>query len=179
MESQCHPLPTGTELLSLTTVLTWSAFPPVLDLKSWMAESFLQLKQDKTEVLVIALEGVREKLLPKWRDLKPSKSTNYLGVIFYSEPSFMSKTQRGLFFIILRISGLIWRFFYYWSLNVFMVMVLISVIYLNPRGCWGPLALAFYAPRMSEQHSMMRLAFVIMVHLCGEVCWGTSGLQRH
>ena len=37
----------------------------ILDLKSWMAEHFLQLNQDKTEVLIMGPEGKREKLLPK------------------------------------------------------------------------------------------------------------------
>lgn len=40
-------------------------FNCILDIKSWMAENFLQLNQDKTEVLVIGPEAQREKLLPK------------------------------------------------------------------------------------------------------------------
>ena len=37
-------------------------FNCILDIKSWMAANFLQLNQDKTEVLVIGPEGQREKL---------------------------------------------------------------------------------------------------------------------
>ncbi|KAK7885918.1 hypothetical protein WMY93_025539 [Mugilogobius chulae] len=40
-------------------------FNCILDIKSWMAENFLQLNQDKTEVLVIGPEAQREKLLSK------------------------------------------------------------------------------------------------------------------
>lgn len=63
-------------------------FNCILDIKSWMAENFLQLNQDKTEVLVIGPEGQREKLLPKLQDFKPSQSVKNLGVIFDSELSF-------------------------------------------------------------------------------------------
>merc|ERR1712035_195653 len=54
-----------------------------------MAEKFLQLNQDKTEVLVIGPEGQREKLLPKLQDFKPSQYVKNLGVIFDSELSFI------------------------------------------------------------------------------------------
>lgn len=37
----------------------------ILDIKSWMAENFLQLIQGKTEVSVIGPVGKREKLLSK------------------------------------------------------------------------------------------------------------------
>ena len=48
-----------------------------------MAANFLQLNQDKTEVLVVGPEGQREKLLTKLQDLKPSKNVKKnLGVIF-------------------------------------------------------------------------------------------------
>ena len=61
----------------------------ILDIKSWMAVNFLQLNQDKTEVLVIGPEGKREKLLSKLQDLKPSQSVKNLGVIFDSELNFI------------------------------------------------------------------------------------------
>ena len=64
-------------------------FNCILDIKSWMAENFLQLNQDKTEVLVIGPEGKREKLLPKLQDFKPSQSVKNLGVIFDSELTFI------------------------------------------------------------------------------------------
>jgi len=64
-------------------------FNCILDIKSWMAENFLQLNQDKTEVLVIGPEGQREKLLPKLQDFKPSQYVKNLGVIFDSELSFI------------------------------------------------------------------------------------------
>ena len=37
-------------------------FNCILDIKSWMAANFLQLNEDKTEVLVIGPKGQREKL---------------------------------------------------------------------------------------------------------------------
>ena len=49
-------------------------FNCTVDIKSWMAVHFLQLNQDKTEVLVIGPEGQRERLLPKLKDLKPTQS---------------------------------------------------------------------------------------------------------
>ena len=64
-------------------------FNCILDIKSWMAANFLQLNQDKTEVLVIGPEGQREKLLTNLQDLKPSKTVKNLGVIFDSELSFI------------------------------------------------------------------------------------------
>ena len=45
----------------------------ILDIKSWMAENFLQLNQDITEVFIIGLEGKREKLLPKLNAFKHSQ----------------------------------------------------------------------------------------------------------
>ena len=54
-----------------------------------MAENFLQLNQDKTEVLIIGPEGKREKHLPKLHDYKPSQCVKNLGVIFDSELSFL------------------------------------------------------------------------------------------
>lgn len=47
-----------------------------------MAEHFLQLNQDKTEVFVIGTEGQKEILLPKLQDLKPTQSVKNLAVIF-------------------------------------------------------------------------------------------------
>ena len=64
-------------------------FNCILDIKSWMAANFLQLNQDKTEVLVIGPERQREKLLTKLQNLKPSKTVKNLGVIFDSELSFI------------------------------------------------------------------------------------------
>ena len=64
-------------------------FNCILDIKSWMAENFLQLNQDKTEVLVIGPEGQREKLLPKLQDFKPTKLVKNLGVILDSELNFL------------------------------------------------------------------------------------------
>lgn len=64
-------------------------FNCILDINSWMAENFLQLNQDKTEVLVIGPEGKREKLLPKLQDFKPTQCVKNLGVIFDSELNFI------------------------------------------------------------------------------------------
>uniref|UniRef100_A0A672IAL3 Reverse transcriptase domain-containing protein n=1 Tax=Salarias fasciatus TaxID=181472 RepID=A0A672IAL3_SALFA len=64
-------------------------FNCISDIKSWMAVNFLQLNQDKTEVLVIGPEGQREKILPKLRDFKPAQLVKNLGVIFDSELSFI------------------------------------------------------------------------------------------
>ncbi len=56
-------------------------FNCILDIKSWMAVNFLQLNQDKTEVLVIGPEGQKEKLLSKLYDFKPTQSVKNLGMI--------------------------------------------------------------------------------------------------
>ncbi|MDG2555395.1 reverse transcriptase domain-containing protein, partial [Vibrio parahaemolyticus] len=64
-------------------------FNCILDIKSWMAVNFLQLIQDKTEVLVIGPEGQREKLLPKLQDFKSTQSVKKLGMIFDSELCFI------------------------------------------------------------------------------------------
>ena len=61
----------------------------ILDIKSWMAENFLQLNQDKTEVLIIGPEGKREKLLPKLNAFKHSQYIKNLGVLFDSELDFI------------------------------------------------------------------------------------------
>lgn len=58
-----------------------------LDIKSWMAENFLSLNQDKTEVPVIGPKGNREKHLPKLQDFKPAQSLKNLCIIFDSELS--------------------------------------------------------------------------------------------
>ena len=57
-------------------------FKCILDIKSWMAESFLQLNQDKTEVSVIGPKAQREIILPKLRTLflNPSIQAKNLGV---------------------------------------------------------------------------------------------------
>ena len=54
-------------------------FNCIIDIKSWMAVNFLQLNQDKTEVLVIGPEDQREKLLLKLQDLKPTQSVKKSG----------------------------------------------------------------------------------------------------
>ena len=66
-----------------------SLFNCILDIKSWMAVNFLQLNQDKTEVLVIGPEGQREKVLSKLQGFKPAQSIRNLGVIFDSELNFI------------------------------------------------------------------------------------------
>jgi len=44
-------------------------FNCILDIKLWMAENFLQLNQDKTELLVIRSEAQRDKLSVKLQAL--------------------------------------------------------------------------------------------------------------
>ena len=61
----------------------------ILDIKSWMAENFLQLNQDKTEVLIIGPEGKRETILPRLQNMKSSECVKNLGVIFDSELNFI------------------------------------------------------------------------------------------
>ena len=58
---------------------------------SWMAANFLQLNQDKTEVLLIGPEDQREKILPKLHSfsLNPSQSVKNLGVILDSDLNFI------------------------------------------------------------------------------------------
>lgn len=65
-------------------------FNCILDIKSWMAENFLQLNQDKTELLVIGPEAMREKLNFKLEALalKPSDNVKNLGVVFDSNLTF-------------------------------------------------------------------------------------------
>uniref|UniRef100_A0A3B3I2H5 Reverse transcriptase domain-containing protein n=1 Tax=Oryzias latipes TaxID=8090 RepID=A0A3B3I2H5_ORYLA len=60
----------------------------ILDIKLWMAENFLQLNQDKTEVLIIGPEDKREMILPKLRNFKSSQCVRNLGVLFDSELNF-------------------------------------------------------------------------------------------
>lgn len=43
----------------------WCPFKCILDIKTWMAEKFLQLNQDRSQVLVIGPEAQRDKVLPK------------------------------------------------------------------------------------------------------------------
>ena len=64
-------------------------FNCILDINTWMAANFLQLNQDKTEILVIGPEGQKERLLLKFKDFKPSPTVKNLGVIFDSELSFI------------------------------------------------------------------------------------------
>lgn len=56
-------------------------FNCILDVKSWMADNFLQLNKDKTEVLVIGPEGQRERLLPTLQDFKTWQCVRNLGWI--------------------------------------------------------------------------------------------------
>uniref|UniRef100_A0A3P9KUI2 Reverse transcriptase domain-containing protein n=1 Tax=Oryzias latipes TaxID=8090 RepID=A0A3P9KUI2_ORYLA len=60
----------------------------ILDIKLWMAENFLQLNQDKTEVLIIGPEDKREMILPELRTFKSSQCVRNLGVLFDSELNF-------------------------------------------------------------------------------------------
>ncbi len=82
-------------------------FKCILDIKSWMAENFLQLNQDKTEVLVIGPEALREKLNFKLEALALNSSENgkNLGVVFDSNLTFEHHIRHILkmFFIILKI----------------------------------------------------------------------------
>uniref|UniRef100_A0A3P9LR34 Reverse transcriptase domain-containing protein n=2 Tax=Oryzias latipes TaxID=8090 RepID=A0A3P9LR34_ORYLA len=61
----------------------------ILDIKLWMAENFLQLNQDKTEVLIIGSEDKREMILPHLHNFKPSQCVRNLGVLFDSELNFI------------------------------------------------------------------------------------------
>ena len=63
----------------------------ILDIKSWMAENFLQLNQDKTEILIIDPKAQGEKLLSTLQtmSLTPSNQVKNLGVIFDSELNFI------------------------------------------------------------------------------------------
>ncbi|KAF7656762.1 hypothetical protein LDENG_00036470, partial [Lucifuga dentata] len=72
-----------------------SLFNCILDNNSWMSHNFLQLNQDKTEVLIIGSRTQREKLATKLNTLglKPSQHARNLGVIFDSELNFKSHVQ--------------------------------------------------------------------------------------
>uniref|UniRef100_H2MGD2 VWFA domain-containing protein n=1 Tax=Oryzias latipes TaxID=8090 RepID=H2MGD2_ORYLA len=61
-------------------------FKCILDVKLWMANNFLQLNQEKTEILVIGPEAKREKQFLKLQELSLSHSETIrnLGVIFDS-----------------------------------------------------------------------------------------------
>ena len=61
----------------------------ILDITSWMAENFLQLNQDKTEVLIIGPENKREGILSKLHHFKPSHSVRNLGVLLDSDLDFI------------------------------------------------------------------------------------------
>uniref|UniRef100_A0A3B3HCT2 Reverse transcriptase domain-containing protein n=1 Tax=Oryzias latipes TaxID=8090 RepID=A0A3B3HCT2_ORYLA len=65
----------------------------ILDIESWMAENFLQLNQDKTEVLVIGSEDKREIVLSKLKNYKTSQCVRNLGVIFDSEMNFIPQIK--------------------------------------------------------------------------------------
>ena len=65
-------------------------FNCISEIEYWMAQNFLQLNQDKTEILVIGPEALREKLNFKLDALqiKPSDKIKNLGVVFDSDLSF-------------------------------------------------------------------------------------------
>uniref|UniRef100_A0A8C7WRW4 Reverse transcriptase domain-containing protein n=1 Tax=Oryzias sinensis TaxID=183150 RepID=A0A8C7WRW4_9TELE len=65
----------------------------ILDIKSWMAENFLQLNHDKTEVLVISSEDKKEIVLSKLKNYKTSQCVRNLGFIFYSEMNFIPQIK--------------------------------------------------------------------------------------
>ena len=60
-------------------------FNCILDIKTWMAANFLQLNQDKTEVLVIGPEGQKERILPKLNDFKPLQSVLFAVTILIAD----------------------------------------------------------------------------------------------
>uniref|UniRef100_A0A3P9JXN4 Reverse transcriptase domain-containing protein n=1 Tax=Oryzias latipes TaxID=8090 RepID=A0A3P9JXN4_ORYLA len=66
-------------------------FNCILDVKFWMANNFLQLNQDKMEILVIGPEAKREKQFLKLQELSLSNSETVrnLGVIFDSKLTFI------------------------------------------------------------------------------------------
>ncbi|KAF7648347.1 hypothetical protein LDENG_00158140 [Lucifuga dentata] len=76
----------------LMTMDQWTHF---LDINSWMSHNFLQLNQDKTEVLITGSRTQREKLATKLNtlELKPSQHARNLGVIFDLELNFKSHVQ--------------------------------------------------------------------------------------
>ncbi len=63
-----------------------------------MAVKFLQLNQDKIEVLVIGPEAKRDKHLSKLQTLswKPSQQVKNLGVILDSKLSFIPHIKHGV-----------------------------------------------------------------------------------
>ena len=54
-----------------------------------MAENFLQLNQDKTEVLIIGPENKRQRISSKLHNFKPSHSVTNLGVLLDSDLDFI------------------------------------------------------------------------------------------
>uniref|UniRef100_A0A3B3D471 Reverse transcriptase domain-containing protein n=1 Tax=Oryzias melastigma TaxID=30732 RepID=A0A3B3D471_ORYME len=66
-------------------------FNCILDVKLWMANNFLQLNQEKNEILVIGPEAKREKQFLKLQELSLScsETVRNLGVIFDSELTFI------------------------------------------------------------------------------------------
>ena len=65
-------------------------FNCILDTKSWMAKHFLQLNQDKTEVLFIGSEAQRQRINIQLKALalNPTSQVKSLGVILDSDLSF-------------------------------------------------------------------------------------------
>ena len=59
----------------------------ILNIRSWMAENFLQLNQDKTEVLIFGPENKREMILPKLQNFKSSQCVRTW--VFFSTPSWI------------------------------------------------------------------------------------------
>ncbi|KAF7646239.1 hypothetical protein LDENG_00191160 [Lucifuga dentata] len=71
-----------------------SLFNCMLDINSWMSQNFLQLSQDKTEVLITGSNAQRKKLATKLNlmGLKMSQYAKNLRVIFDSELDFKART---------------------------------------------------------------------------------------
>ena len=72
-----------------------SLFNCISDIKAWMSQNFLQLNQDKTEVMVIGSKTQREKLVSQLntQGLKPSQEARNLGVIFDADFNFKAHVR--------------------------------------------------------------------------------------
>lgn len=72
-----------------------SLFNCLLDLTAWMSQNFLQLNQDKTEVLIIGSKAQREKLTPTLNKigLCPSQEARNLGVVFDADFNFKTHVR--------------------------------------------------------------------------------------